>query len=236
MSARRSPFRFRQPTPCSWSQQSRHRLRRPTKGRGGRWPSAATASGDRSCLRGYSDSPKTRASTARLQQRSLSPSDQSASIVNDVARRPLNFRERFVEHIARVRVANAISGIDQCPGDNRQDIVAAVAAQDPLGRDLGNIVFEQFANLKAKSRSPSGRDISANPLGTARRSPPSPLATHIGILIRVELDEFAHPLRLLTGDVSRHRDNVLVESNSYFSIHGTLINTDRADHRGYLVA
>ena len=56
-------------------------------------------------------------------------------VIDDVARRALNLGQRAIEQVARIREANHVRRADERPRHDRENVVAAVAAQNPIGID-----------------------------------------------------------------------------------------------------
>ena len=59
--------------------------------------------------------------------------------VDLLAARALQLGQRLVEDVARIRQPQQLPLADERPGDDRQDVVAAVAAEDPVGLDAQHL-------------------------------------------------------------------------------------------------
>ena len=125
--------------------------------------------------------------------------------VHDVVVRALNLRERAVEDVARVGEAHDVARIDKRPREHREQLVAAVAAEDPIG-----IEAVERPGLHAKR----GRQRVGILLQPGLHDPPDRRLhlrrAGIRILIRVELDDLL-TARLLARHVAGHRGDVGTE-------------------------
>ncbi len=114
----------------------------------------------------------------------------------------LNFSQRPIEDITGVGEPQQLALTDKRTRDNRQDVVTAVTAQDPIWIDsqhIGGHHFERGGNrVGIDPQSLPGRLLN-RPHGGRRR--------RVGILVRVELDVFPRR-RLFTGNVTIHRRNL----------------------------
>ena len=117
-----------------------------------------------------------------------SPSDQSAWKRDLFGLGPLHLGQRLVEDVARIGQPQAIALADERPRDDRQNIVAAVAAQNPIRLDAEHLggpaakCLGQRIGIALQAALEHGGNRPAN----RRRA-------GIGIFVGVELDELLAP-------------------------------------------
>ena len=110
---------------------------------------------------------------------------------------PLDAGERPVEDVARGRHPQGFARPDESADEDREEIVAAVAAQDPVGVDA-----EDLGRLLAKPGGHWVGILGEGPPGEERRHRASHLwRRSVGVFIGVELDPLS-PLRLLPRHVA----------------------------------
>ena len=115
---------------------------------------------------------------------------------------PLNARQRAVQNVTWVRHSQALPRPHKRAHEDCQQIIAAVAADDPFWINAKNL-------RRSHSKRCSKRIGILGQRAVGRRSNDRPSHCRrrwVGIFIGVELDPLA-PLRLLTRRVGRERGN-----------------------------
>ena len=137
--------------------------------------------------------------SSRGRRRNAAGSDQSARKWTSSLPRALQLGQRLVEDVAGIGQPQQLALADERPRDDRQDVVAAVAAEDPVGlrRPAASAARRRKASASGSGYfcSPRRSDLLDRP-ADGRRG-------RIGVLVGVELDELA-VLRLFARHVAGH--------------------------------
>jgi hypothetical protein len=108
----------------------------------------------------------------------------------------LDLSQRLVEHIAGIRQTQQLAAADQRPSDNRQDVVAAVAAQNPIRLDAQHLGRTPPKGIAQRIGIPHQTGF-----GRLLDGPRDARRRRIRALVRVQLDEFPR-LRLFARRVT----------------------------------
>ena len=127
--------------------------------------------------------------------------------IDGVALRSLYRSQGFVEQIAGIGKAHQVACLNECARKNRENIITAIAAENPVGADARNFATQEFSSAQPKRHGP-GIGILLEPLLANMTDGRFHLGrARVRILIGVELDQL-RALRLFAGHVAGHGGDV----------------------------